>query len=348
MADAPLTHHEILAIVEPFARCGVRVDLAASDRFARRIAFRSVEQPADAAAGLPMHRESMALEPHEDGGWRLLRTLATADGPASTLTVRGDAPGALLAAARAVDRRRQLDEGEGWTLAVEQRLDLARGAVDASDRAAVAAALVPVRGTVRTDGVEVTMRIPTVGGISADIAIAIAEDDPVELPDDLLAVLGRAWGRLDRSGRGWSSHVGLSGGGAARGRDAEAKLRTMAAHVARTLSEPPARYHDRLRGARWRTAARRSVPLAACVALVAAAAAVPSLGIARESPLWMLIFNAPPLLLVGLFCLREMPRIELPRAPTVPDSPSWRRAARATAPAASATAASATGPAGPR
>lgn len=327
MPDTPLTHHEILALVEPFARRGVRVDLAASDRFARRIAFRAVERAADASAGLPALSESMALEPRADAdGWRLLRTLAAPDGLASTLTVSGGEPGALLAAADAVDARRQLDAGAGWTLAVEQRLDLAKGAVDPSSAAAVAAALVPVRGTARTHGVELTMKIPTVGGISADIAIAIADDDPIELPDDLLAVLGRAWGRLDRSGRGWTSHVGLSGGGTARLRDAEAKLRTMAAHVARTLSEPPARYHARLRGARWRTAARRTVPLAACVALIAAAAAVPSLGIARESPVWMLIFNAPPLLLVGFFCLREMPRIEWPRAPRALDAPSWRPA----------------------
>ena len=329
MPDAPLTHHEILALVEPFARRGVRVDLAASDRFARRIAFRPVGRAADAASGLPALCESLALEPRESGGWRLVRTLTAPDGLVSTLTVSGGEPGALLAAADAVDARRQFDAGERWTLAVEQRLELGKGAIDPSGAAAVAAALVPVRGTVRTDGVELTMKIPTVSGISADIAIAVAEDDPIELPDDLLAVLGRAWGRLDRSGRGWTSHVGLSGGGAARLRDAEAKLRTMAAHVARTLSEPPARYHERLRAARWRTAARRSVPLLAAIALIAAAAALPSLGISRDSAMWMLIFNAPPLLLVGFFCLREMPRIELPRAPRVPRAPSWRPAPRA-------------------
>jgi hypothetical protein len=324
MPDAPLTHHEILAIVEPFARRGRRVDLAASDRFARRIAFRDVERAADDASGLPVLRESTALEPREGGGWRLVRTLAPTDGPASTLTVSGAEPAALLAAMQTVDARRQLDAGPGWTLAVDQRLELSKAAIDPSNAASVAAALVPLRGTVRTDGVELTMKIPSVSGISADIEIAIAENDPIQLPDDLLAVLGRAWGRLDRSGRGWTSHVGLSGGGTARLLDAEAKLRTMAAHIARTLSEPPARYHERLRAARWRTAVRRSVPLLAAIALIAAAAALPSLGIARDSTMWMLIFNAPPLLLVGFFCLREMPRIELPRAPRAPSAPSWR------------------------
>jgi len=324
MSAAPLTHHEILAIVAPFARRGLRVDLGASDRFARRIAFRDAVRPADDARGLPALRESLALEPREAGGWRLVRALACADGPVSTLTVAGAPPDGLLAALEAVDPRRQFEAGPGWVLAIDQRLELAGGAFDSAHPASAEAALVPTRGVVRTHGVELTMTIPTVSGISADIAIVVGEDDPIELPDDLLAVLGRAWGRLDRRGRGWSGHVGLSGAGAARLRDAEARLRTMAAHLTRTLSEPPARYHERLRSARWRTAVRRTVPLLACLGLIAAAGSVPSLGIARESPIWMLIFNAPPLLLVAFFCLREMPRIELPRMPRAPAAPSWR------------------------
>lgn len=326
MSAPPLTHHEILAIVAPFARRGVRVDLASSDRFARRIVFRDAERAAGGADGLPAMRESMALEPREPGGWRLVRTLVPEGGPPSTLSVSGAEPAALLAALDAVDVRRQVDAGPGWILGVDLQVELGRDGAGPADPAAVAAALVPARGVVRTHGVELTMKVPRVSGISADIDIRVGEDDPIELPDDLLEVLGRAWGRLDRSGRGWTAHVGLSGGGAARLRDAEARLRTLAAHVARTLSEPPARYHERLRGARWRTAARRTVPLLACVALIAAAGAVPSLGIARESPVWMLIFNAPPLLLVAFFCLREMPRIALPRAPRAPTAPSWRPA----------------------
>lgn len=331
MSAAPLTHHEILAIVEPFARRGVRVDLAASDRFGRRIAFRPDERAADPGAGLPALRVSVSLEPR-DGveGWRLVRAVEGPDGLRSTLSVVGGPPDALLAALDAVDVRRQIDAGLGWTLAVDQRLDLRGGAIDPADAAAVDAARVPVLGTVRTHGLTLSMKVPPVSGISADIEIAIADSDPIVLPDDLLAVLGRAWGRLDRSGRGWTSHVGLSGAGAARLRDAEQRLRTMAAHVARTLSEPPARYHERLRAARWRTAARRSVPLAACVVMIGAAAAVPSLDIARESPIWMVIFNAPPLLLVALFCLREMPRIEWPRAPRASRAPSWRPGATPT------------------
>ena len=325
MSAAPLTHHEILALAEPFARRGVRVDLAASDRFGRRIAFRPDERAPDADAGLPALRVSVSLEPRDGvDGWRLVRAVESPDGLRATLSVVGGPPAALLAALDAVDVRRQFDAGPGWTLAIDQRLDLRDGAIDPADAAAVDAARVPVLGTVRTHGLTLSMKVPPVSGISADIEIAVADGDPIELPDDLLAVLGRAWGRLDRSGHGWTGHVGLSGGGTARLRDAEARLRTVARHVALTLSEPPARYHERLRAARWRTAARRSVPLIACVVLIGAASAVPSLGIARESTMWMLIFNAPPLLLVALFCLREMPRIEWPRAPRASRAPSWR------------------------
>ena len=39
MNAPPLTHHDILALAEPFARRGRRVDLAASDRIARRVVF---------------------------------------------------------------------------------------------------------------------------------------------------------------------------------------------------------------------------------------------------------------------------------------------------------------------
>jgi hypothetical protein len=40
----------------------------------------------------------------------------------------------------------------------------------------------------------------------------------------------------------------------------------------------------------------------------------------------MLVFNAPPILLVVCFSLREMPRIELPRWPRPSPLTAWRSA----------------------
>ena len=336
---APLTHHEILALVEPFARRGRRVDLAASDRVARRIAFRPVGHAA--REHVPAHRETLSLAQQPAGGWQLVRTLEAADdGPVARLQVSGPEPGVLLARIEAVDAAHQLVRGAGWVLAMEHRLE---GAAPVADEPAAMAA---ARGVIHAGGLVMTMKVPTVSGISAEIAIvrdvrvggsaaqhdtgedALAHRDrappPADLPDDLLEVLGRGWARLDAGPSGWTSHAGLGGRGVARYRDAEARLRRAAAHLARTLSEPPARYAERLRGARWSVAARRSVPLTAVVALVAAAALFPSLGLSRESPVWMLIFNAPPLLLALFFSLREMPRITLPRAPRRGRDDAWR------------------------
>ena len=44
MNAPPLTHHDILALAEPFARRGRRVDLAASDRIARRVVFQEMQR----------------------------------------------------------------------------------------------------------------------------------------------------------------------------------------------------------------------------------------------------------------------------------------------------------------
>ncbi|MFM1987149.1 MAG: hypothetical protein RJA99_106 [Pseudomonadota bacterium] len=311
--DAPLTHHAILALVAPFARRGRRVDLPACDRAAGRIAFRAVDHPA--SDRLPALRESLSLERQPRGAWRLVRTLEPAGGgPAATLTADGPEPGDLLARVDAVPPATQLDAGPGWSLAMAHRLP------PGAARADEAASLILSRGSVRAHGVELTMKVPTVSGISADIVIA---DAPAGLPDDLLEVLGRAWGRLDRGVGGWTGHVGLGGRGDARYRDAEAKLRRVAAHLGRTLGEPPARYRERLQGVRWGVAVRRAVPLMSVLGIAAAAALVPSLGLARESPIWMLIFNAPPLLLALFFSLREMPRIVLPRPPRGPADDAW-------------------------
>lgn len=311
--DSPLTHHAILALVAPFARRGRRVDLAACDRAAGRIAFRAVDHPP--AGRLPALRETLSLARQPRGAWRLERTLEPADGgPAATLTADGPEPGTLLERVDAVPPAAQLDAGPGWTLAMAHRLP------PGAPRPDETASLVLSRGLVRARGLELAMKVPTVSGISADLTIG---DAGPALPDDLLEVLGRAWGRLDRGVGGWTAHVGLRGRGDERYRDAEAKLRAVAAHLGRTLGEPPARYRERLRGTRWAVAARRCLPLASVLGLVGAAAAVPSLGLARESPIWMLIFNAPPLLLALFFSLREMPRIVLPRAPRGPTDAAW-------------------------
>jgi hypothetical protein len=39
----------------------------------------------------------------------------------------------------------------------------------------------------------------------------------------------------------------------------------------------------------------------------------------------MLIFNAPPILMMLFFCLRELPRIEIPPLPRASRASAWRQ-----------------------
>lgn len=94
-------------------------------------------------------------------------------------------------------------------------------------------------------------------------------------------------------------------------------------HLATTFAEPPALFHERQRAARWRVTLRRAVPLLVCLALLAGAAAVPRLRLEQDAALRMLLFNAPPLLLIVIFCLPEMPRIEFPPLPRRLAAASW-------------------------
>jgi hypothetical protein len=69
---------------------------------------------------------------------------------------------------------------------------------------------------------------------------------------------------------------------------------------------------------------RRTVPLLASLALVAGAAGFPALELADDSPIRLLVFSSPPLLLALFFCLREMPRIEIPPLPRPSTASAWR------------------------
>jgi hypothetical protein len=68
------------------------------------------------------------------------------------------------------------------------------------------------------------------------------------------------------------------------------------------------------------------MPVLVCLGLMGAAACVPYLHLAENSGLRMLIFNSPPLLMTLFFCMREIPRIELPPLPRPSAAAHWRSA----------------------
>jgi len=304
MSIQALTHHEILGLVAPFSRDGWRVDLAASERLERRLVFISASQPADLRIVLQFENPSPQF-------YRLLRRSARADGVEATLEAAGSDPGALLAAITAVDPERQFVVEAGLVLAYRQRVE--------------SGALLLSGGSANVAGLTLELREPTPQGTRVDLELRVARGDDLSLPDDVLAVLGRDWAPLNPIAEGWKTHLKLRGREPERSHRLAASFLRTARHLQATLAEPPRRFHERRVVARWAVVLRRAVPVLVCLGLIVAAACVPKLHLAENSGWRMLIFNAPPILMMLFFCLRELPRIEIPPLPRASRASAWRR-----------------------
>lgn len=317
----------------PFTRSGRQVDLAASDRAARKLAFKPVEHAED-GANQPALRETLQLESAGSGRWRLTRLLTLPGGLQAALQAEAATPAEALARVAAIALQRQFIAGPGLLVAKQLRLEnggafAASAAVDTVEaRAALAQAPVLMhQATAQLDGLHLHMKVSPVKGISGEIQLEATGDETLALPDDLLAVLGWSWARLIPRQQGWTTRLRLRGEGVKRCRDAETKLELAVRHLAKTLAEPPARFHDQRVGARWGVVARRTLPLLGSAAMIAAAFLFAKLepDLAQDSVFRMLIFHAPPILLVILFSLNELPRVEIPPLPHRPQGDSWRR-----------------------
>lgn len=306
----PLSHHEILVLAGPFARRGRQADLPASDRAERRLAFRPRALPA--ADGLPPLTESLLLENPDDRHWRLTRTLAPPAGAAATLTAESADPAALLAQVEAVAPAAQFRRLGDAEVALHHRLD-------------AGGTLRLARAEARVAGLTLAMTVSGVSGFPAELELLRHEGDPIQLPRDLLAVLGRRWDRLTPLKRGWLGSVQLKGDGPARSAEAEAAFLQAVDHLQHTLAGTPLAFHQRHLRARWRVAMRGTLPLLVGVGIVALAFALRGHGSSRAASALALLANVAPPLLMGLFFMRrEMPQIGLPRFPRRPGTGAWR------------------------
>ena len=238
----------------------------------------------------------------------------------------GPDPAALLERVESVAPDRQFSGGAGYSLALSHRLEAYAGSASPSGPAAPGA-LTLTRGVARIADLMLELAAPTPLGIRTDVRLTRPPGDPLDLPDDVLAVLGREWAPLDSAADGWKTTLRLPGREPARSLGAERLLERGARHLARVLAESPRRFHEQFVFARWRVTLRRAVPVLVCVALIAAAASVPRLHLSESSGLRMLIFNSPPLLMMLFFCMREIPR---DRASAAAAREHGRRVARAT------------------
>ena len=206
MTAPPLTHHDILALVGPFSRRGLHVDLANSARHERKLRFR-----AEAAST----GESLELECLETGSYRLVRTHACAEGLEAEVRSQGRDLDRIIDAVTGVPAERLCVTGPGFVIA--------RSYVARVDKPGALPTITLSRGRVVVAGLTLTMRVAEVRRMAADLAIEPTGPEELALPQDILAVLGWNWARLVPATRGgWTSKLRLRGDFAARTRAAEA------------------------------------------------------------------------------------------------------------------------------
>jgi|GEM_PF-287608 len=162
----PLTHHQILALVAPFSRSGRYVDLAASDRMARQVAFRPVAHGSIT--------ETLQLDNPAEGRFRLSRVLALQGGLQARLTAEGSEPAALLARVDAVPVALQHGSGSGYVLAKSHRLESTGGSGGDALILTEASALVGSVG----DGLLLKLAVSSVRGISGEMQSAAPRRPP--------------------------------------------------------------------------------------------------------------------------------------------------------------------------
>ena len=317
MSAPPLSHHEILGLVEPFARHGLRVDLVASERIARRLMFRPVEHPTDEPALDGLH-ETLQLESFGTGTCRLTRTLAIGSGLRATVQALGPDPGVLLRQVRAVDPGRLFRRGRGYVIAASFELY-----PTADGRAGALAVL--VRGMARLDGgATLTMTLSPVRGVAADLTLEAAPGSAPRLPEDLFAVLGWDWARLIATREGWKTKLRLRGDNARRTARADQALARAAGHLVETLGEPPARFHERWHVARWGVFFRRALPVLMVLSVIGVALLLPRVPITERPGLVTLIFHVPIALIALSFSLQELSQFEIPPLPRRSTAQHWR------------------------
>ncbi|WP_462320328.1 hypothetical protein [Halochromatium sp.] len=306
----PLTHHQILGLVAPFSRRGYQVDLAASDRAQRQLRFKPVHHP-----NLPLDGESLTesliLEHPADDHFCLQRVLSDEAGLSSTLSIEGTDPELLLEQIEAIEVSRQIVAVDTVHIARSYRLQ----PVAASEQQPAHWRLQLVTAEAHTEGAVLTLNAKTGRKMPADFELRAEDDRRLRVPADLFAVLGWEWRPMRQLGKFWRGSVRIAADEPARTPDVEAKLSQAVGHLATTLRSDPADFHARWQSARWRVTFQRAIPMLIGVALLGSAPLIQLLSLETSSLARMFIFHAPPLLLIGIFMLRELPVIEIPPMP---------------------------------
>jgi hypothetical protein len=314
----PLTHHEILGLVQPFTRRDFHVDLGASDRISRRLIFKPVEHVEADRDGIDAS-EVLQLDNPRPGFSVLTRTVTLGSGLSASLETQGEDPGTLLARIQTVLPQQQFRNIDGTVVALSYRLvtgDASKFGEPATVHRHLLSAVAEIAGFT------LVLRSAQVRGYPVEIDITPKTPD-AELPEDLLAVIGWAWSPLRKSKAGWSGKLKVRGSEPELSRTVETRLERTIAHLARTLTQPPAAYHESLARARWGVALRRALPLLFFATMIVGAASLTLVEIPQDSIINLLLMGAPPLLMIGAFGMRDIPSMEIPPLPRRITRAAW-------------------------
>jgi hypothetical protein len=313
----PFTHHEILRLIRPFVRGGLQVDLARTDRIRRCLAFKAIEHPS-ANTQLDGMRATIQLENPRSELYRLTRTLTLPNGLEASLRAEGPDIAGLLALISSVSPHKQFRTESGAVIAFSYGLD-------PSTDSLLSMQPVFARAEAHVEGLNMVLNDSTVNAFPAKVDFASAPGYTFELPEDLLAVLGRDWGVLRRRRKGWSSSLRLRGSSFDRSRRIEAKVERLVAHLSATFSQPPRHFHESLRRARWGVMFRRAVPLMIFAVLIAGGVGLSFVSIPENSFIRLLTVAVPAVLLFSAFTMHDRPPLELPSLPRRPKPAAWRQ-----------------------
>lgn len=178
----PLTQHQIIDLVGPFTRRGRHVDLGASNRAERWLAF----EPVEAGAGL---RETLKPENPSDDRFRLTRSVQREGGLQGSLVAEGADAGELRQRIGSIAPQCLFGAGAGYATACSVR-------VEAPARGSATVAMVLTDAVAQVGGSALKLRVSRNRGIAADIELSAPADSSAVLPEDLLAVIAWDWSPL--------------------------------------------------------------------------------------------------------------------------------------------------------
>jgi hypothetical protein len=318
MAAPPLTHHDILALVAPFVRHRRLVDLGACDRIERRVVFKPIQHTAH-APDLPERCETVLLDKLGTDSFRLTRELLLTNGLKASLDILGSEPEVLLMQMEAVPHLQHFRAGEGFLVVRDYAIRL-------PDGANLALPLRLTEAVVQVPGLTLTMRLPATAGISANIELLARDGATLNLPDDLLAVLGWNWSRLVRQTTGWHARLRIRGRNAQRTLRAEQALDRVAAHLAFTLRAAPGQFHDLHVLARWRAALRRAIPILTPICTFIGVLVLPVFEFREHPGMWIVLSQIPTALIALSFTTQDLARFEIPPWPRRSSAAHWQTA----------------------